>query len=48
MKDLSRTQKQTYTNFINAFMDIYENVPIEKISVKMVTDRAGYDKLPIE
>ena len=44
MKDLSRTQKQTYTNFINAFMDIYENVPIEKISVKMVTDRAGYNR----
>lgn len=44
MKDLSRTQKQTYTNFINAFMDIYENVPIEKISVKMVRDRAGYNR----
>lgn len=44
MKNFSQTQQQTHTNFINAFLEIYDDVPIEKISIKMITDRAGYNR----
>lgn len=35
---------ETYNNLLEAFWDIYKNKPISKITVKEVTDRAGYNR----
>ena len=44
MANLSKTQLRTRENFIRAFIALYTDTPIEKINVKMLADKAGYNR----
>ena len=44
MKELSRTQKQTRQNLIDAFMRIYTEKPIEQIGIAEIAATAGYSR----
>ena len=35
---------QTKQNFMKAFMDLNRHTPIEKITVKSLSDKAGYNR----
>lgn len=44
MKKQPQITEQTKTNLRNAFWALYEQKPIEKISIKEITDLAGYNR----
>ena len=35
---------QTKQNFVDAFWELYKKYSIEKITVKQITDKAGYNR----
>ena len=44
MKKQPQVTEQTRANLREAFWDLYARMPIEKISVRQITDRAGYNR----
>ena len=44
MKEMSRTQIQTRENFLNAFEKVRTEKPLHTISIRDITDAAGYNR----
>ena len=44
MNKQPQIQEETKQNLRDAFWELYQNAPIEKISIKEITDKAGYNR----
>lgn len=45
MKKISKTREFTKTVLLDAFWDLYKKHEIEKITIKKITDKAGYNRI---